>query len=250
MSRSLEPRAVEAWEIQAGRIDSYYVKVLTRVLAAHAMTQKMAATGYRRTLDTIADPSLRALAERNHARERLHVRAVYRMLEEIGVTERAAERTLLSAWRSPSFEAARFFAEQAQGEVDLLMAGLSLETTGLLVLGINYVDSSYAPHARLAQNELEEKAANDQVFSDLLAEAAARFGPQTVGERLIRWLPMAANFFGPAGSGFTNECLRLGLKRKDNQELAELYLSMVARRCECAGLKMPRLTGAYPRRLA
>jgi 1,2-phenylacetyl-CoA epoxidase catalytic subunit len=250
MTRSLKPEAVEAWEIQSGRVDPYYVKVLTRVLAAHAMAQKLSAIGYRRMRDMVTDPALHALAKQSYAREHRNARLVYGMLEEIGVSERAAERTLMSAWRSPSFEAVRFFAEQALGELDLVIAGLSLETSGLLILGINYSESSYAPHARLAKDMLEEKAACDRVFGDLFAQTAERFGLQAANEKLMFWLPMAANFFGPAGSGFTNECLRLGLKRRDNQDLADLYLSMVARRCEGAGLNMPRLTRAYPRRLA
>jgi 1,2-phenylacetyl-CoA epoxidase catalytic subunit len=250
MSRSLAPCAVEAWEVRAGRVDPYYVKVLTRVLAAHAMTRKITAEGYRRMRDTIADPQLRALAEQNHADECRHAQMVYWMLEEIGVNARAAERTLLSAYRAPSFEALRFFTERARGEIDLLMAGLSLETTALLILGINYVDSSYAPHARLAHSVLEQKAAQDRAFTTLLMEGAARFGLQAVVKGLFNWLPMAANSFGPPGSGFTNECLRLGLKRQDNQELAELYLAMIARRCERAGLEIPRLSETYPRKVA
>jgi 1,2-phenylacetyl-CoA epoxidase catalytic subunit len=249
MSRSLEPWSIEASEIRCGRVDPYYVKTLTRVLAAHAMTQKLVVAGYQRMLDTVADPSLRELTEQIHLQERLHAQLVYQLLEEIGVREQSADRTLLRAFRSPSFEAPLFFAERAQGEIDLLMAGLSFETSGLLMLGVNYVESSYAPHARLAQVVLEEKAAHDQLFSDLLAQEAPRLGLELVSERLFCWLPMAVNSFGPAGSGFTNECLRLGLKRKDNQQLADLYLALTRLRCQRVGLRMPQLTAEYPRRL-
>src|SRR5260370_25358978 len=60
------------------------------------------------------------------------------------------------------------------------------------------------------------------------------------------WLPRAVNFFGPPGSGFTYDCLRYGLKSRDNAELAELYLSMLERRVVQAGLEMPRPTPRYP----
>jgi 1,2-phenylacetyl-CoA epoxidase catalytic subunit len=67
---------------------------------------------------------------------------------------------------------------------------------------------------------------------------------------LRQWLPMAVNFFGPPGSGFTYDCMRYGLKSRDNGELAELYLSMLERRVAQAGLEMPALTGNYPHQIA
>jgi 1,2-phenylacetyl-CoA epoxidase catalytic subunit len=67
---------------------------------------------------------------------------------------------------------------------------------------------------------------------------------------LRQWLPRAVNFFGPPGTGFTYDCLRLGLKSKDNDELAELYLTMVSRRLEQLGLDAPTLTPNYPHAIA
>ena len=68
--------------------------------------------------------------------------------------------------------------------------------------------------------------------------------------KLKQWLPAAANFFGPPGSGFGYDCLRFGLKARDNGQLTELYLSMLERRLANVGLAMPRLTPGYPHALA
>jgi len=81
-------------------------------------------------------------------------------------------------------------------------------------------------------------------------DAVFRFGAEAVERSLREWLPRAVNFFGPPGSGFSYDCLRFGLKSKDNQELAELYLMMLEKRLAKVGLQMPPLTPGYPRAIA
>jgi len=73
---------------------------------------------------------------------------------------------------------------------------------------------------------------------------------EAVEHSLREWLPRAVNFFGPPGSGFSYDCSRFGLKSKDNEELAELYLMMLEKRLAKVGLQMPPLTPGYPRTLA
>jgi len=63
---------------------------------------------------------------------------------------------------------------------------------------------------------------------------------------LKQWLPRAVNFFGPPGSGFTYDCIRYGLKTRDNQDLAEMYVTVLERRASQLGLKMPKMTTTYP----
>jgi 1,2-phenylacetyl-CoA epoxidase catalytic subunit len=171
---------------------------------------------------------------------------VYGLLAELGVSEQTADRMLIALRRAPSFEAPRYFAEQAQGELGLLMGNVSLDMTGLIMIGVNYRDSSYAPHARVAELILEEEADHDEFGARALALAVERLGSSTVNAALRLWLPRAVNFFGPPGTGFTFDCLRYGLKRKDNDELAGLFLSMLERRLAHIGLDMPALSEGYP----
>ncbi|HEY6419359.1 MAG TPA: Phenylacetic acid catabolic protein [Candidatus Binataceae bacterium] len=248
--RAFEPRSVGAEDLASGRVDPHYGKVLVRLLAAHAMAEKLTAFGYERALSSVDNPALRPTIEKNLAEERKHARLVYRVLDEIGIGEKAADRSLTAIVKAPSFEAPRYFAEHAKGELDLLMASLSLDSTGLIMIGVNYRDSSYAPHSRAAEMILEEEADHEMFASEQLGQAVGRFGKKKVTSALRKWLPRAVNFFGPPGSGFTYDCLRYGLKAQDNDELAELYLTMLERRLEQVGLEMPRLTTAYPHALA
>jgi 1,2-phenylacetyl-CoA epoxidase catalytic subunit len=221
-----------------------------RLLAAHAMAEKLTALGYQRALSTIDDPALRPVIEKNFAEEKKHARLVYDALEEIGMSQQAADRSMVTVIKAPSFEAPSYFAGKAEGELDLLMASLSLDTTGLIMIGVNYKDSSYSPHARAAEVILEEEADHEVFASRQLGDAVERFGIDAVNAALRNWIPRAVNFFGPPGSGFTYDCIRYGLKTRDNAELAELYTTMIARRCDQLGLTMPPLTPTYPHHLA
>lgn len=248
--REFNPRSVEADDIRYGRVDPHYTKTLIRLLSAHALAEKLTALGYERGRATVSDPALHPVIEKNLAEERRHAALVYRALREIGVGQEEADRSMLPALKSPSFEAPLRFAKSAAGELDLLMAALSLDMTGLVMIGVNYKDSSYAPHSRAAGRILDEEAEHEMFAAGELARAVERFGREAVSVALKGWLPAAANFFGPPGSGFTYDCLRFGLKARDNGQLTELYLSMLERRLGHAGIEMPKLTPGYPHALA
>ena len=250
MKRLYAPGAIEAADLIEGRVEPHYAKILIRLLAAHAIAEKLTAVGYQRALESLNDPERRPTIEKNLVEERKHARLVYRILEEIGTSEAHADRSMIPLMKLPSFAAPRHFAENPAGALDLLMASLSLDVTGLLMIGVNYRDSSYGPHLRAAAIILDEEEDHESFASTELREAADRFGADRVNEALREWLPRAVNFFGPPGSGFTFDCIRYGLKASDNGELSEMYLTMLERRVDQAGLEMPRLTSNYPHTLA
>ncbi len=249
MKRLYAAGAIEAADVIEGRIEPHYAKTLTRLLAAHAIAEKLTAVGYRRALETVGETDLRATIEKNFEEERSHARLIYQILEQIGVSEAAADRSMIPAMKAPSFEAPRRFAENSGDGLDLLMASLSLDVTGLLIIGVNYRESSYAPHQRAAEIILDEEEDHEMFAAEQLREAADRFSAERVNLGLREWLPRAVNFFGPPGSGFTFDCIRYGLKACDNGELAEMYLTMLERRVEQAGLQMPHMTSIYPHTL-
>ena len=55
------------------------------------------------------------------------------------------------------------------------MASLSLDMTGLLMIGVNYRDSSYAPHARAADRILDDEAEHEMFAVGELAELGRSF---------------------------------------------------------------------------
>ena len=246
--REYPPRSIGPAEV-AG-IDPNYRRVLTRLLAAHAMAEKLTALGYYRAIESNENESIRPILEKNYHEEHKHARLIYQALDDLGIGEKQADRSMMTVVKSPSFEAPMFFAQEAEGELDLLMASISLDATGLVMIGVNYRDSSYTPHAEAAEIILEEEADHDVFAVEQLGRAVERFGAERVNAALREWLPRAVNFFGPPGSGFTYDCIRYGLKSRDNQELAELFLAMIEKRCAQLGLEVPELTREYPRELA
>jgi 1,2-phenylacetyl-CoA epoxidase catalytic subunit len=248
--RQLAPASIQSEDVRLKRVELHYTKVLTRLMAAHALAEKLTAIGYQRMLRMIDDPELRPAIEKNLAEERRHARLIYAALAEIGLGEAQADRLMITVARTPSFAAPRRFAEQAEGELDLVMGSLSLDATGMLMVGINYRESSYAPHASAAEAILEEEADHESFAMNALGRVLERFGAARVAGALREWLPCAVNFFGPPGTGFTFDCLTYGLKARDNQELADLFLALLERRLDQLGLKLPVLTREYPCRLA
>jgi 1,2-phenylacetyl-CoA epoxidase catalytic subunit len=250
MTGQLAHNSLEAADVLAGRLETNFVRVLTRLLAAHAMAEKLTALGYQRALQTATRQELSAVIQKNLGEEQRHARLVYALLTELGVSEPHADRLLVSALKGPAFAAPRYFAQHAAGELDLVMASLSLDMTGLIMIGVNYKESSYAPHARAAEAILADEEEHEAFAASVLRDAVEWVGRKQVNEALRQWLPRAVNFFGPPGSGFTYDCIRYGLKARDNAELAELYLSLLERRVHQAGLEMPALTPDYPHSLS
>lgn len=182
--RQYAPREVTAADLKLGRVDPHYQKVLIRLLAAHAMAEKLTALGYERALRTVDEPSLKPTIEQNRREEVKHARLIYRALAELGLSEQASDRMMITVVKAPSFEAPLYFAERASGEMDLLMASIALDMTGLLMIGVNYKDSSYAPHSRAAELILEEEAEHEMFASELLGDAVKRYGRKEVAAAL------------------------------------------------------------------
>jgi 1,2-phenylacetyl-CoA epoxidase catalytic subunit len=250
LNRQFAPGSLEAADVLGGRVEVNFVRVLVRLLAAHAKAEQLTAMGYQRALDTLTRPELSSTVRKNLAESHKRARLIYATLAEIGVSETQAERSLVTALKGPSFAAPRYFAEHSAGELDLAMATVSLEMAGLIMIGVNYKESSYAPHARAAEVILAAEEHQELFASNVLRDAAERLGTEAVNGALREWLPRAVNFFGPPGSGFTFDCMTYGLKSRDNYELADLYLTLLERRVRHACLEMPPLTKNYPRALA
>jgi hypothetical protein len=66
-TRHFPPRSLEANDVLGGRVEANFVRVLTRLLAAHAMAEKLTAIGYQRALETIGRPELAAILRKNLA---------------------------------------------------------------------------------------------------------------------------------------------------------------------------------------
>ena len=86
MKRLYAAGAIEAADVIEGRVEPHYAKILTRLLAAHAIAEKLTALGYQGALENINDTNLRATLQKNLAEERKHARprAEAKTVDELG----------------------------------------------------------------------------------------------------------------------------------------------------------------------
>ena len=226
--------------------DPAYRDTLTRLLAAHALAEKLTAWGFARALPRIAGYRRQHTVAKNVQEEMEHARLIYDALVQLDVGESAADSLMATAWNSPSFEAPRRFAEADCDLVDMLLAGFCLDTGGLLMIGRNYARSSYRPHAEAAAAILRDERDHDAFASNEFRQAVGELGAAAVQRQVDVWIPLGLNFFGPPRSRFTARCREFGLKSYDNSELADEFRALVARRFDEVGLTMPRVSAAYP----
>src|ERR1035437_5277866 len=74
--RQFPPRSLDAAALIEGGVDPHYTKVFVRLLAAHAMAEKLTALGYQRALATLDNPALLPTVEKNFAEEKKHARLI------------------------------------------------------------------------------------------------------------------------------------------------------------------------------
>ena len=243
MTRRFPPSSIDSSTLPD---DPSYRDTLVRLLAAHALAEKATACGFARALPRVAGYRRQSAIAKNVQEEMAHARLIYEALEELDVSEPAADALVATAWRGPSFTAPRRFAEIDGDFVDALLAGFCLDTGGLLMIGRNYACSSYRPHAEAAAAILHDERDHDAFATDEFRRTVAELGVDAVQFRVNVWIPLGLNFFGPPRSHFTARCRDFGLKSCDNGQLAEEFRALVARRLGEVGLHMPRLTPTYP----
>jgi 1,2-phenylacetyl-CoA epoxidase catalytic subunit len=226
-----------------------YRETLVRLLAAHALAEKATGLGFARVVAGVQDADKRERLETTQREEMAHARRIYELLADLGVDEADADAIVAGAWDSPSFDAPRVFATAGGDWIDALLAGFCLDTGGLLMIARNYAVSSYRPHAEAADAIVREESEHDAFAAAAFHRAIAAAGSADVQAKVDVWIPRGLNFFGPPRSGFTAACRAFGLKAHDNDELAQAFRRIVARRLHAVGLRMPALSDGYPFRV-
>jgi hypothetical protein len=172
----------------------------------------------RRIIESMALDALEAAGAEESAR-------LLRFLRESGLIEkRIFEARQLAGWRRMRALVALGRTRAPEG-IPALAEGLRDRDQQTRLAALRGLGRMACPQA--AEEILAEEEEHDLFASNLLHDAAACLGAAAVNGALREWLPRAVNFFGSPGSGFTFDCIRHGLKARDNRELAELYLSLL-----------------------
>jgi 1,2-phenylacetyl-CoA epoxidase catalytic subunit len=245
VTRRYEPRSISAESLPE---ESDFRETLVRLLAAHALAEKATALGFARALPRMQGYRRQRVIAQNIQEEMDHARRIYDLLAELGVAESRADEITSAAWWGPSFDAPRLFSSTTVDTADVFLAGFCLDTGGFLMVERNYSCSSYRPHAQAADAILREEADHDAFAISEFRKAVDEFGRDIVQAKVDVWVPHGLNFFGPPRTRFTAACLELGLKSRDNAELAKEFAGIVEGRLRASGLRMPQVSPAYPHR--
>ena len=217
------------------------------MLAAHALAEKLWADGLKAALAQPANARLGPALERAAADACRHAVGTLGLLGQLELAAPALERLWSATSRSASFAPLGRFARGGLPGAEFAVAAQLLLLAGLLMVGVNYCESSYDPHRELAGQILEEAAEHEKLFAAGLEAGLEPDGVEALEQALGRWLPAGLDCFGPPGSGFCCQCLRFGLKAVDNGELAGLFGELVQRRFAALGVKCPPVGQDYPR---
>lgn len=103
-----------------------------------------------------------------------------------------------------------------------------------------WLDSSYGPFARMAERSLREEEGHAQMGVEMLKTACATpAGRAEAQEKLRKWYPAGLDMFGRSDSARQDEFIRLGLRRRTNQEMRAAFQAEVDPILRKLGLEPP-----------
>lgn len=103
-----------------------------------------------------------------------------------------------------------------------------------------WLDSSYAPFARIAERGLREEEGHAQMGYEILKNVCAtEEGRQLAQEKLAIWYPAGLDMYGRTDSQRQYDYIRWGLRRRTNQEMREAFQAEVDAVLRAVGLTPP-----------
>lgn len=236
--RSYPPESVLARDSMAPE----YQAALIRVLANQARAENAAANTYLTWARRVSDPGTRVRLVELAREEVEHWSGCVELLGELGIAPECVTHHHSPSW----FFAAARLATVRTDWVDVATFSFVFEKVGYVMIE-DYAQSSYAPHARLSRQILQEEAAHPGVSADFMGGIIASRGPAPIQRALRKWWPFALNAFGPSQASRVGLYIDLGLKVRTNDGRREAFRTACELRLVALGLEAPRLyRNRYP----
>ena len=103
-----------------------------------------------------------------------------------------------------------------------------------------WIDSSYGPFNRIAERTWREEEGHAQMgFEMLQGICSTPEGKAHAQERLIVWYPAALDMFGRSDSKRQYEFIRMGLRRRTNEEMRQEFKEEIDQVLRKVGLEPP-----------
>lgn len=246
-------------EIQQGKVfepteamPEIYRKHLLNLLWMQADSEYAGALGYMPWIAKAPNSHERVLVAQIVKDEMRHAHVIYRLLDELG--EKTHDHMLAHEfdWRIPEDKANIGFTRAKKDKrvnifyynithwedfclFNFLMdraAGHQLEDT---------LNSSYGPWraaiGTIVKEEHMHLAHGDKTVREMAADPAKR---EFLQERLNLWWPRVMNVFGKsAGAKSEDTYIKLGLKKRTNNQVRDAFVKEITQKCSEWGLKVP-----------
>jgi 1,2-phenylacetyl-CoA epoxidase catalytic subunit len=103
-----------------------------------------------------------------------------------------------------------------------------------------WIDSSYAPFARVAERAWREEEGHAQMGVEILRDVCATpAGRAQAQEKLLAWYPAGLDMFGRSDSQAQYDQIRWGLRRRTNEEMRDAFRAEVDAVLHAVGLEPP-----------
>lgn len=180
-----------------------------------------------------------------------HARAMYRLLEEIGVnvdqeiakhdyTYRLENDSDLGAQRAADDKRVNIFYYTIDTWADFVMFNFLMDRGAGHQLE-DVKECTFGPWRREIDRIFKEELTHIG-HGEYWVRKYAKDGSDTKAEiqaALERWYPRTANIFGRPGTRKNKRYIELGLKVRDNQDVRQAWMQEVADRCNEYGLTAP-----------
>ena len=180
-----------------------------------------------------------------------HARAMYRLLEEIGVnvdqeiqshdyTYRLADNTNLGSKRAADDKRVNIFYYTIDTWADFVMFNFCMDRgAGHQLEDVRH--STFGPWRReidrIFKEEMTHVGHGEYWVQKYAADSAET--KAEIQKALERWYPRTCNIFGRPGTRKNKRYCELGLKHRDNHEVREAWMKEVKDRCDEYGLTVP-----------
>lgn len=209
-----------------------YQEQMIRIMSIQAYAEKKAATEGVEWIDKAPDYVCRRLFTKVLAEEAYHSYLIYKILEDIGVSEKQAVeiaegRSGGKKMHNASLEGPLSVGQEDNEWIDIMLNHVFLDRAGKFMV-TNFIDASFKPWSEANEKILREEAGHigfgQKELKRWLKDQTDR---QKAKEKVSSWYAKGLNFFGPPSTHKSDMLRKYGIKRKDNEELRTMYIQEV-----------------------
>ncbi|WP_444997185.1 Phenylacetic acid catabolic protein [Aliikangiella sp. IMCC44359] len=210
-----------------------YREQMIRIMSIQAYAEKKAATEGVEWIDKAPDYKCRRVFTNVLAEEAYHSYLIYKILENIRVSEEEAidiaegRSSGNKKMHDASLEGPLSVGEESNEWIDIMLNHVFLDRAGKFMV-TNFIDASFTPWSEANETILKEEAGHIGFgMRELKKWLTKQTDREKTKEKISTWYAKGLNFFGPPSTHKSEMLKKFGIKRKDNEELRNMFIKEV-----------------------